>query len=147
MDALDKRILNRTQRGIPVSEQPFADIASELDCTEEQVINKLQHMLDDGLLSRFGPMYDAASLGGAFTLSAMQVPEERFDEVTEIVNAFSQVAHNYKRQHRLNMWFVVACESQDEIQAVLKSIEQQSSLLVYDFPKEEEFYVGLYLPV
>ncbi|WNC72633.1 AsnC family transcriptional regulator [Thalassotalea psychrophila] len=147
MDALDKRILNRTQRGIPVSEQPFADIASELDCSEDEVINKLQHMLDDGLLSRFGPMYDAASLGGAFTLSAMQVPEERFDEVTEIVNAFSEVAHNYKRQHRLNMWFVVACESQQEIQSVIKDIEQQSSLPVYDFPKEEEFYVGLYLPV
>ena len=147
MDALDKKILNRTQRGIPISEQPFADIAKELDCTEEQVINKLQNMLEDGLLSRFGPMYDAASLGGAFTLAAMQVPEERFEQVTEIVNAFSQVAHNYKRQHRLNMWFVVACESQQEIQSVIKEIEQKSSLSVYDFPKEEEFYVGLYLPV
>lgn len=147
MDALDKKILNRTQRGIPVSAQPFADIASELDCTEEQVLNKLQHMLDDGMLSRFGPMYDAASLGGAFTLAAIQVPEERFAEVTDIVNSFSQVAHNYKRLHRLNMWFVVACESQQEIQSVIKEIEQQSSLRVFDFPKEEEFYVGLYLPV
>ncbi|KGJ88068.1 Lrp/AsnC family transcriptional regulator [Thalassotalea sp. ND16A] len=147
MDALDRKILNRTQLGIPVSDQPFADIANELGCDEQQVIDKLQTMLDDGLLTRFGPMFDAASLGGAFTLSAMIVPEERFGEVNDIVNAFSQVAHNYKRQHTLNMWFVVACESQQEIQTVIADIEQQSGLQVFDFPKQEEFYVGLYLPV
>ncbi len=147
MDELDKKILNRAQLGIPVSDKPFADIAEELGCSEQQILSKLQDMLADGLLSRFGPMYDAASLGGAFTLAAIDVPEHRFDEVTEIVNSFSQVAHNYKRQHQLNMWFVVGTESQQEIDSVIKDIEQQTQLSVLNFPKEEEFYVRLYLPV
>ena len=92
-------------------------------------------------------MFDAACLGGAFTLAALAVPEERFDQVNEIVNSFEQVAHNYKRTHYYNMWFVLGTETEQEILDVIADIETQTGLEVLNAPKMEEFYVGLYLPV
>jgi DNA-binding Lrp family transcriptional regulator len=102
-------------------------------------------MLADGVLSRFGPLFDAERLGGAVTLAAMSVPEARFDAVVEIVNAFPEVAHNYAREHALNMWFVVVCESSERIALVLEAIRERTGLAVYDMPKSEEFFIGLRL--
>ena len=146
-DALDKALINLLQRGLPVSERPFAATAEALNTTEQEVITRLNRLLSQGVLSRFGPMFDAACLGGAFTLAAMAVPEVRFDEVTAIVNKFEQIAHNYQRDHQLNMWFVIATENETEISTVIKKIEQKTQLKVLNCPKLEEFYVGLYLPI
>lgn len=144
---LEQQLINQLQVGLPVSERPFDDIAKQCKVSENEVITCLQNLLDTGILTRFGPMFDAACLGGAFTLAAMEVPEDQFENVTNIVNSFDQVAHNYKREHQLNMWFVVGTEQADEINEVLGQIEQKSGLPVFNMPKEEEFYVGLYLPV
>ncbi len=147
LDALDKQLLNLLQKGLPVCEQPFLDVATQLNSDEKTILTKLQTLLDNGVLSRFGPMFDAACLGGAFTLAAIEVPEERFVEVTNIVNSFAQVAHNYQREHRLNMWFVIGTENSEEITDVIQQIEQKTGLPVVNMPKEHEFFVGLYLPV
>lgn len=147
LSALEKNLINILQQGLPVSCRPFKDIADKFGCSEQQVMDKLQGLLDNKVLSRFGPMFDAAKLGGAFTLAAMQVPEESFEKVTEIVNGFEQIAHNYRRNHDYNMWFVIATETQQEIDDVVTKIEQQTGLSVLNVPKLEEFYVGLYLPV
>jgi len=147
LDALDRQLLNILQKGLPVCEQPFLEVAKQVNSDETTVLTKLQTMLDNGVLSRFGPMFDAACLGGAFTLAAIEVPEERFDDVTNIVNSFAQVAHNYQREHRLNMWFVIGTENADEITEVISQIELKTGLPVVNMPKEHEFFVGLYLPV
>ncbi len=147
MDAIDRKLINHLQAGFPVCERPYATVAEQLGIGESELLTRLQRLLDDKVLSRFGPMYHAEKLGGGLSLVAMAVPDERFDEVAEQVNAFPQVAHNYAREHRLNLWFVLATETPGEIPAVLAAIEQRTGLPVYDMPKIEEFYVGLQLPV
>lgn len=144
---LDKQLINMLQKGLPVCDRPFQEIAQTLNTTEETVLTHLNELLDTKVLSRFGPMFDAACLGGAFTLAALAVPEDRFEEVNEQVNTFEQIAHNYKRTHHYNMWFVIATESQQEIDHVIQDIEKITGLDVLNAPKLEEFYVGLYLPV
>ncbi|WP_286266838.1 Lrp/AsnC family transcriptional regulator [Thalassotalea atypica] len=144
---LDKGLINLLQHGLPVCERPFEVIANELNSTEEEVITHLNQLLESKVLSRFGPMFDAACLGGAFTLAALAVPDERFEAVTAQVNSFEQIAHNYRRTHQYNMWFVIATESQQEIYQVIEEIENMTGLEVLNAPKLEEFYVGLYLPV
>ncbi len=146
LDEHDKKIINLLQQGLPVCEQPFANIAEQLALTEQEVLNRLENLLENKVLSRFGPMFDAACFGGAFTLAALQVPEQDFDKVTDIVNNFEQIAHNYQRDHTYNMWFVIATESAQEIQQVIEQIEQKTGLEVLNAPKLKEFYVGLYLP-
>lgn len=147
LSELDKQLINILQKGFPISEQPFLDIAKQINSTQEAVIERLNHLKETKVLTRFGPMFDAACLGGAFTLAALAVPEERFEEVNAIVNSFEEVAHNYKRTHDFNMWFVIGTESEAEIDEVIEKIEQQTELSVLNTPKMEEYYVQLYLPV
>ncbi|GAA6170406.1 Lrp/AsnC family transcriptional regulator [Colwellia sp. KU-HH00111] len=147
LSALDIALINLLQKGLPVCERPFAEIAITLNTTEAEVIEHLKALRENKILTRFGPMFDAACLGGAFTLAALAVPEADFDKVTEQVNSFEQIAHNYRRDHTFNMWFVIATESQSEIEQVINAIEKKTQLPVLNTPKLEEFYVGLYLPV
>ena len=145
IDAIDKKLIDRLQIGIPITESPFAAIASEVDLDEDEVIQRIQSLLDQRVLSRFGPMYDAVRLGGGLTLAAMAVPEARFDEVAELVNAHPEVAHNYRRDHRLNMWFVLATERPERIETILQAIEAETGLPVLNLPKEEEYFLDLRL--
>jgi len=141
LDAVDRRILNALQGGFPIAERPFKEAAGDIGLEEADLIARIQVLLDSKVLSRFGPLYNAENLDGAVTLAALAVPEERFDEVTALVNGFSEVAHNYRREHRFNMWFVVACMEPARVQEVLREIEEQSGLAVLDLPKEEEFFL------
>ena len=143
MDALDRRIINALQGGFPISETPFAEAAARLRITEDDLIARVRRLCDEGHLSRFGPMYNAERLGGAVTLAAMAVPDDRIEAVAAQVNAHPEVAHNYARDHDFNMWFVVAAEQPERIPAVLADIAAETGLPVHDMPKLDEYYVGL----
>ncbi len=145
LDATDRAIVNMLQDGVAVCERPFADAAGRLKLSEAEVIDRIGAMLERGVLTRFGPMFDAERLGGAFTLCAMRVPPHRFEEVAEIVNGFDEVAHNYERGHDLNMWFVIAADSQEGVTDTIDAIQRATGLDVINLPKLEEFYVGLKL--
>jgi DNA-binding Lrp family transcriptional regulator len=147
MDALDRRIINELQGGFPVCEYAFRDMAQRLGSSESELITRLGCMLEDGLLTRFGPMFHAEHLGGALSLCAMRVPPDRFEAVAEQVNAFPEVAHNYQRDHAMNMWFVLATETPQALEAAIERIESKTGLRVFNLPKQEEFYVGLHFHV
>jgi siroheme decarboxylase len=139
---IDRKLINSLQDDLPLTSHPFAAIAEELGLSEEDVIDRTRRLRDDGLLTRFGPFFDAEALGGAFCLCAIAVPADQFEEVLTKVNAYSEVAHNYERNHRLNMWFVLATESKAEIDRTVAAIEQDTGLQVLLFPKEREFFIG-----
>jgi len=142
LDATDRAILNALQEGFSVSDRPFAEAAAPLGLTEDALIARIARMRDAGIITRFGPFLDAAAMGGAFCLCAMAVPPARFDAVLTQVNALPEVAHNYERTHRLNMWFVLATETEPEIATTLARIERDTGLRVLAFPKLKEFFIG-----
>ena len=142
LDATDRLILNELQEGFPLSPRPYAEAAQRLGLTEDDLIARLKRLLDGGAITRFGPLFDAAAMGGAFCLCAMAVPAAEFDAVVIQVNAHPEVAHNYERAHRLNMWFVLATETPKGIEATAQAIEAETGLKVFCFPKEREFFVG-----
>ena len=144
MDAVNRRIINAFQGGFPISERPYAEAAARVGIDEDEMIERIEDMLEAGTLTRFGPLYNAEAMGGALTLAALAVPVERYDEVAEIVNGFPEVAHNYERAHALNMWFVIATDDPARAATVIEEIEAQTGLTVYDMPKEEEFFIGLH---
>jgi DNA-binding Lrp family transcriptional regulator len=145
MDELERAIVNRLQLGFPLCERPFASIGGELGIEEDVLISRLGKLLEKGVLTRFGPMYDAERLGGAFSLCAMSVPREDFERVAALVNAHPEVAHNYERRHRFNMWFVLATASPAAIGKVIADIEAETGYPVMDLPREAEFFVELRL--
>ena len=144
-DRLDLRLIDRLHGELPLTERPFADVGNELGISEDEVIERLRRLLAHGTLTRFGPLFQIERAGGQFVLAALEVPESDFQRITTLVNALPEVAHNYRREHRLNMWFVVAAESRDAAQVALQRVEALTGLKVHAFPKEREYFVGLRL--
>lgn len=142
LDDLDRAIVNRLQLPLPLEYRPFAAVGLELGCSEGELIERTKTLLESGVLTRFGPFIDAEAMGGAFCLCAMSVPTGRFEAVAEIVNSFSEVAHNYERDHALNMWFVLATDTPAKIARVAKCIQRATECEVLLFPKEQEYFIG-----
>lgn len=152
----DARLVAFLHGGFPLSDRPFAEVAAQLGCSEDAVLDRLQRLLSHGDLTRFGPLFQIERAGGRFVLAALAVPEERFATVAALLDAMPEVAHNYRRESAhpdqpgatpLNMWFVLAVESADQIGPVVARIEAATGLPVYAFPKEREFFVELKLPL
>ena len=142
MDATDKAIINGLQGGLPICERPYQAMALQFQISEAALISRLENLLTQKILTRFGPMFQIERMGGAFSLAAMRVPEADYDRVSEVVNAMSEVAHNYQREHAFNMWFVLATATPEGIANVIARIEDQTGYPVYNMPKEKEFFVG-----
>ncbi len=146
VDATDALLLRRLHSDFPLCESPYAEVASDLGLSEAEVLQRLQRLLECGLVSRVGPLFELGTAGGTLILAAMQVPEERFDSVAEVVNALPEVAHNYRREHRFNMWFAFDCASRPQMREVCDRVEVLTGLRVYVFPKEKEFFTETRLP-
>src|SRR5690554_6994582 len=127
----EKAIINRLQYGLPLTPSPYRDVAEELGISEQALLDTLKALLANRTLTRFGPMFHAGEMGGGLTLAAMRIPEQDFERVTEQVNSFAEVAHNYRREHELNMWFVLATETPDRKSTRLNSSHVRISYAVF----------------
>ena len=143
IDETDRRIVNALQDGFPLVSRPFAIKAQELGLDEDELIARVARLRETDVVTRFGPFLNAEKFGGGFCLCAMAVPEDRWAPTLDFVNAQPEVAHNYRRVHRLNMWFVLAVEGSDEIAAVGRRIEAATGLAVLLFPKEREYFLDM----
>ena len=146
IDRVDAALIDFLHDGFPLCDRPFARIGEALGLSEDDVLERLRGLLSAGVLTRFGPLYQIERAGGAYLLAALEVPAARFEEVAARVNAHLEVAHNYRRGHRLNMWFVVAADSHEGVAACVRAIEAETGLPVHSFPKEREYRVELRLP-
>ncbi|MGE5490196.1 MAG: Lrp/AsnC family transcriptional regulator [Actinomycetota bacterium] len=145
LDDIDRRIIDGLQGGFPLCERPYAAAAENLGLEEGELIARLQSLLERRVLTRFGPMFQVERMGGAFVLAAMAVPEADWERVLAAVNSLPAVAHNYRREHDFNMWFVLATETPAGIDEAIAAIEAATGLPVYAFPKEREYFVEMKL--
>ena len=145
LDATDRALINALQGGFPLCDDPYRSIGESLGIGEDEVLERLRGLLDRKVLTRFGPMYQVERIGGAFVLAALKVPEADYEKVAAAVNALPEVAHNYRREHAFNMWFVLATETPEGIAAAIDKIEAATGLEVFAFPKEREYFVEMKL--
>lgn len=143
----DLAVLRVAQKHFGFSVRPYKFLADELNMSESEVIEILKNLKNEGFITRVGPFLNLDRSSGYVSLVAMIVPEKNFYEVSSIVNSFQEVAHNYKRDHEFNMWFVLATKSFDDAKRVLAEIEKQTNLETYNLPKLKEFNLDLYLEV
>ncbi|MEM5274753.1 AsnC family transcriptional regulator [Cupriavidus taiwanensis] len=146
LDALDRRIINALQRGLPLVPRPYAEAAAALGITEAVLLERLRALLAGGVLTRFGPLYQVERAGGSFVLCACHAPAARMEAIIAAINAHPEVAHHYARTHHLNLWFVLAVALPEQVAPVLARIAAAAGVEVLPFPKEREFFVNLYLP-
>ena len=142
LSEIDRRLLDEYQRDFPLSERPFADIATELGVDEAKVLERFGYLKRLGALSRVGAVLRPNRVG-ASTLAALAVPAERLEEVAALVNAFPEVNHNYEREHAYNLWFVVTASDQDGVQRVLRRIAAATGLEPLDLPMLEDYFIDL----
>ena len=93
------------------------------------------------MLTRFGPLhYNIEKADGAFFLCAVEESTRRaFDEITEQVNRYDEVAHNYQREHEWNMWFVLAHRKSAKLLKVLKKLCRSRSYPGLNLPNKQSF--------
>ena len=147
LDPRDRMIVNRLQDGVPICERPFEAAALWLGIDERELLSRLERLQDKGVLTRFGPLYQIECAGGTFLLAAMRVPPQDVDRVADLISAQPEVAHNYLRSHRFNLWLVIATAAPDEAQRVVAKIEAETGYPVHAMPKLKEYFLDLRLPV
>ncbi|EXI82378.1 MAG: leucine-responsive transcriptional regulator [Candidatus Accumulibacter appositus] len=141
-EAIDFRLLNDFQRDFPLCPAPFAELAERLGVAENAVLRLLETLRRQGKISRVGAVFAPKRIG-ASTLAAMAVPPEQLAAVAETVNRFPEVNHNYEREHRYNLWFVVTAGSEGRLQAALGAIEQAAGQPLLRLPLLQEYHIDL----
>jgi DNA-binding Lrp family transcriptional regulator len=143
---LQRALLDDFQRDFPLTPRPYAAIAERLGTDEATVLAALKRLAADGSVSRVGAVV-APHRAGWSTLAAMAVPADRLDEIGALVNEYAEVNHNYEREHRFNLWFVVAGEDRAHVAGVLDDIVARTGLEVLDLPLMDSFRLDLGFPL
>lgn len=146
IDALSRRLIDRFQHGMPLCAKPYRAMAEELGCSEDEVLARLEQLQATGGLSRVGPVFEH-SRAGASTLVALAVPTERLEQVAERINRFPEVNHNYLREHRYNLWFVLTGPDRTHLDRVLAEIEADTGLVPLDLPMQSAYRIDLGFPL
>jgi DNA-binding Lrp family transcriptional regulator len=138
----EQRLLNDFQQGLPLTPRPFLAIAERLGVTEDEVIDSLKDLQEQGVVSRVGPVFRPNRVGVS-TLVAMAVPTPRLLEVADLVSSYHEVNHNYEREHRFNLWFVVIAPDRERLDELLAEIEARTGIGVLDLPMLEDYFIDL----
>lgn len=146
LSELQKHLLNDFQRDFPLSPTPFRELADSLGVAETEVLAGLRSLSESRIVSRVGPVF-APKRVGASTLAALAVPEARLEEVADWVSGLPEVNHNYEREHRYNLWFVLTAPDQERLDKVLAHIERRTGLAVLSLPLLEDFHIDLGFPL
>lgn len=128
LDSIDKTILNRIQSNFPLSPRPYNDIARELKLEENDVIQRVRHLKENGIIRRIGGNFVPGKLGFVSTLCAGHVPEERIEQFTSVVNTYPGVTHNYLRDNHYNIWFTFIAPSEEIIDQYLIEISKKTGI-------------------
>ncbi|MGQ3328680.1 MULTISPECIES: siroheme decarboxylase subunit beta [Halorubrum] len=152
IDAVDAALIDEYQSGFPVEPRPFERVASEIAAETgvaldaDEVLDRVRGLRERGVFRRFGAVLNPPVIGSS-TLAAVRAPEDRFDEVAEVINGYRQVNHNYRRDHEWNQWFVVTAGSRETRDAILAEIEERTGCEVLNLPMLTDYYIDLEFPV
>ncbi|EHJ00778.1 putative transcriptional regulator, AsnC family [Clostridium sp. DL-VIII] len=123
MDEIDKKLLNLMQNEIPIDKRPFKILGKKLSLTENEVLERLFKLKNDGFIRRVGGIFDSKKLGYKSTLCAAKIPENKIEEAAKFINSYDEVTHNYLREDEYNMWFTIITSSEKNLDIILKEIQ------------------------
>ncbi|PKM11781.1 MAG: AsnC family protein [Gammaproteobacteria bacterium HGW-Gammaproteobacteria-3] len=146
LSPLHKHLLDDYQHDFPLTLRPYLTIAKALGVTENDVLTAFNSLIDDDFISRIGPIIPPNQLGKS-TLVAMAIPPGRLEGIAEIISSFREVNHNYEREHRFNLWFVLIASSKQHLQNVIQSIERRTGFKTLQLPLLDEFFIDLGFPL
>lgn len=105
LDDIDRRIIVATQQGLPLVARPYHAVAEQVGIAPEEVMARMNRMLEQGLIRRIGAVPNHYRLGyTANGMTVWDVPDERTDQLGEIIGALDFVSHCYQRPRYLPEW-------------------------------------------
>ncbi len=128
LDEKDHEILQMLQNDFPLVSEPYKVIGDKLWIDEHSVISRIVRLFQNGVIRYIGPFFDSKKLGYSGCLVALDVTEERIDEVAEIINKYDEVTHNYLRDGSPNMWFTLITNSEEQKQKILSEIKEKTGI-------------------
>ena len=135
-------LLNPWQRDFPLVREPFAHIGATLGLSATEVLDGYARLQHEGALSRIGGIF-AGNAGGAALLAAMAVPPERLDAVAALVSSHPGVNHNYQREHRHNLWFVMTGHDDAAVRSAMASLEEATGLSALQLRMQRAYRIDL----
>ncbi|WP_411967162.1 Lrp/AsnC family transcriptional regulator [Haloferax sp. YSSS75] len=146
LDDIDATLIDEYQSGFPVDARPFRIVGERLGIDEDEALERVRRLREKGIFRRFGAVLNPPVIGSS-TLAAVSAPDDRFEEIAEIINGYQQVNHNYRREHEWNMWFVVTAGSRETRDRILSEIEERTGCAVLNLPMLTDYYIDLEFPV
>jgi siroheme decarboxylase len=129
LDPRDRALLQRAQDEFPLDPRPYRVLGEALGMPEGEVIERLDGLSRREVIKHIAPILEPGSVGmGSSTLIAMRVPEERLGDVAAMVNEYSSVSHNFRREDDYNLWFTIAAAGEEELERVLDDIRRRSGI-------------------
>lgn len=142
LTSLHKALLNDYQQDFPLSPTPYQDIATALGVSEAEVLTALRELENARFISRIGLIIPPNQLGVS-CLVAMAIPDTQLQTVADIISNYSEVNHNYEREHVFNLWFVLIAQNEQHLQSVLAEIEQKTGFLTMQLPLVNDYFINL----
>lgn len=144
LDDLDRRLLEIVQEEFPLTARPFLALGEALGTSEEEAVLRAKRLRDQGIIRRIGPVLDMRRLGCSGVLVALPVPDEKIEEVAEVVNGFQEISHNYLRPNdtEFNMWFTISA-SEERIEEILSEMKKKTGLDQLVLPTKRIFKIGV----
>ena len=128
MDTIDKKILNIIQKDFPLVKEPFNMVAEKVGVTEDEILERIARMKQEGIIRRIGAVFDSKKMGFVSTLCAARVPEEKLKVFVEVVNSYVGVTHNYRRSHEYNVWFTFIASDEETLKQSLAEIHDRTGI-------------------
>ncbi|MCK4998559.1 MAG: hypothetical protein KAS23_03455 [Anaerohalosphaera sp.] len=122
MDELNKKIISELQQGFPLEVNPYDIIAGKLGISVDELWERVQQLVGEGVIRRIGVSLDSRKLGYASTLAAVCVAPENVDRGAEVVGRYPEVTHSYERKGEFNIWFTLIAVDNVRIEVVLEEI-------------------------
>src|SRR5271170_3565980 len=110
LDDLDRRLLNLMQGSFPIAPRPYRHVASLGEVSVQEVMSRVQRLLDKRIIRQVTPIFDTRALGYSSMLVAAKVDPEHPHRAAAVINEHPGVSHNYLRNHDFNLWFTIATE-------------------------------------
>lgn len=143
----DASLLLSLQRGLPLVRRPFDSIGHELGLSEGEVLQRFQGFVSQGLVRRFGAIFESKGVGYESTLCAADIPDSELETMAARLQPHTGITHSYQREGRPTLWFTLTAPAE----SLKQELEAISLLLaphpVWSLPARRTFKIGVVLDV
>lgn len=141
---LEKTILMSVQYELPLTEQPFVDLADNIGLNAKDVMAKLREFKQKGVIKRIGPNlnYKAFRRIGKAALVAFACRDDEVPKIAKIINeSIDSLKHNFLRDHeRYKVWFTFKGKDKEELLKKVEELARKCGIEDYLFLPSKRVY-------